>query len=178
MCSFHHGYVCANMYIDLFQVYFYLFVHTIVLPVFQSIDKCDNKKKRINISSLKVNKDYFVSCNDIRVFIQKNGLSSNMDSSYDSSTVDAHRNGGNFGSPEETETIEAVVETTPIEDDKAAAYIVQHWEEYSKTTYAWPILWTRLERLGWRHRSTQLFMAAEFVYVPSWAIDGKFVLTS
>merc|ERR1711871_1048671 len=43
-----------------------------------SIDKCDSKKKRINISSLKANKDYFVSCNDIRVFIQKNGLSGSM----------------------------------------------------------------------------------------------------
>ena len=166
------------MHIDLFQGYLSFICSRCSSCFLQSIDKCDSKKKRINISSLKANKDYFVSCNDIRVFIQKNGLSGSMDSSYDSSTVEAHRNGGNFGSPDETETIEAVVETTPIEDDKAAAYIVQHWEEYSKTTYAWPILWTRLERLGWRHRSTLSFMAAEFVYVPSWAIDGKFVMTT
>ena len=134
------------------------------------MDKCEGKKRRINIKSLKKNKDYFISCEDIRAYINKNGLK--LKNTHEDFRQSSQQEKDNFGSPEEKEIIEAAVEATPIDDDKAAAYIVKHWDEYSKTTYAWPILWTRLERLGWKHRSTLSFMAAEYVYVPPWAVDG------
>ena len=59
---------------------------------------------------------------------------------------------------------------TPEADDEAALYIVNNWDNYTTLTYSWPILWDRLEKIGWIMSRVKFESLFYHLIIPSWSI--------
>ena len=147
-----------------------------------SIDNLEQNNDRDNILS-KNNS----SKGNFQCFLENELLSDKTNSSYESnsscsetpktnvlceSTTIDNRQNNNYEhlTTTSTTTSSDSQSLTPEADDEAALYIVNNWDNYLTLTYPWPILWDRLEKIGWIISRVKFESLFYHLIIPSWSI--------